>query len=380
MQNAAADMKYELAQEFKEKLTLLEKFQSRSLIVNQKITDTDVFTMTVASDISLFINYMTIENGAIINSETIEVRKKIEEEDLDVFRYSIFALRSKYNSSNPFMLTSHPIDGWEGVEVIVPKIGDKKKLIELSLKNALYYKKEKISKQSTQPNHEVLNQLQSDLKLPDLPVHIECFDNSNIQGTNPVASMVCFKDGKPSKSNYRKFNIKTVTGPDDFASMTEVVGRRYSHLKKENSSYPNLIVIDGGKGQLNAACEALRELEIYGKIPIIGIAKKLEEIYFPEDDIPIHIGKKSQSLKLIQRLRDEAHRFAITFHRQKRSKSSINSSLDSIKGIGENTKVKLMNEFGSVTRLKQSNLKDITNLIGKSKALLITEAIKKGEL
>ena len=380
MQLAATEMKYELAQTFKEKLDLLEKFQSRSLIVNQKITNTDVFTMTVANDKSLFINYMTIENGAIVNSETIEVQKKIEEEDLDVFRYSIFALRNKYNSDNPYILASHAIDDWEGVEIILPKIGDKKKLIELSLKNALFYKKEKLSKQSTQPNLEILLKLQEDLKLSELPVHIECFDNSNIQGTNPVASMVCFKNGKPSKSDYRKFNIKTVIGPDDFASMTEVVGRRYTHLKKENLAYPNLIVIDGGKGQLNAACDALKELDIYGKIPIIGIAKKLEEIYYPEDNIPIHISKKSTSLKLIQRLRDEAHRFAITFHRQKRSKSSISSALDSIKGIGASTRDKLMNEFGSIARLKQSSSKDLEDLIGKSKALLLEEAIKKGEL
>ncbi len=380
MQYAAAEMKYELAQTYKEKLDLLEKFQSRSLIVNQKITNTDVFTMTAASDKSLFINYMTIENGAIINSETIEVQKKIEEEDLDVFRYSIFALRHKYSSDNPFILTSHSIDNWEGVEIIIPKIGDKKKLIELSLKNALFYKKEKLSKQSIQPNQEVLLKLQEDLKLPEVPVHIECFDNSNIQGTNPVASMVCFKNGKPAKSDYRKFNIKTVVGPDDFASMTEVVGRRYAHLKREGLDYPNLIVIDGGKGQLNAACDALKELEIYGKIPIIGIAKKLEEIYFPEDNIPIHISKKSSSLKIIQRLRDEAHRFAITFHRQKRSKSSISSALDMIKGIGTSTKDKLIEEFGSIARIKQSSTKDLQNLIGKSKANLIEEAIKKGEL
>ncbi len=380
MQSAASEMKFELAQSYKEKLDLLEKFQSRSLIVNQKITNTDVFTMTTSSEKSMFVNYMRIENGAIVNSETIEVQKKIEEDDLDVFRFSIFDLRKKYNSDNPSIFTNQQIEDWEGVEIIVPKIGDKKKLLELSLKNALYYKKEKLSRKSTQPNQAILQKLQEDLKLPELPIHIECFDNSNIQGTNPVASMVCFKNGKPSKSDYRKFNIKTVTGPDDFASMTEVVGRRYAHLKKEELSYPNLVVIDGGKGQLNAACEALKELHIYGKIPIIGIAKRLEEIYFPEDEIPVHIGKKSTSLKLIQQLRDEAHRFAVTFHRQKRSKESITSSLDSIKGIGDNTKHKLMNEFGSVTRLKQSSEKDLENLIGKAKAQIIFTAIKKGEL
>ncbi|MEQ6168070.1 excinuclease ABC subunit UvrC [Ekhidna sp. MALMAid0563] len=381
MQNASEDLKFELAQSYKEKLNLLEKFQSRSLIVNQKITNTDVFTMTGSdNEKSLFINYMRIENGAIINSETIEVKKKIEEDNTEVFRFSIFDLRKKYGSNNPHILTNHEVEGWEDVDIIVPKIGDKKKLVELSLKNALFFKKEKFSKKSTQPNEDILKNLQEDLKLPELPVHIECFDNSNIQGTNPVASMVCFKNGKPSKSNYRKFNIKTVVGPDDFASMKEVVGRRYSHLKNEELSFPQLIVIDGGKGQLSAACEALKELGIYGQIPIIGIAKKLEEIYFPEDSIPLYISKKSTSLKLIQHLRDEAHRFAINFHRQKRSNSSYNSALDQLRGIGKQTRITLMNEFGSVTRLKQSSEKDLRELIGNSKAEIILEAIKKGDL
>ncbi|WP_420576899.1 excinuclease ABC subunit UvrC [Ekhidna sp.] len=381
MQAASEELKFELAQSYKDKLDRLEKFQSRSLIVNQKITSTDVFTMTESSnEKSLFINYMKIENGAIVNSETIEVKKKIEEDNADVFRFSIFDLRKKYGSNNPFILTNYPVEGWENVEVIIPKIGDKKKLVELSHKNALFFKKEKFSRKSAQPNEAILQNLQSDLKLPELPVQIECFDNSNIQGTNPVASMVCFIDGKPSKSNYRKFNIKTVKGPDDFASMKEVVGRRYSYLKNEGLPFPQLIVIDGGKGQLSAACEALKELSIYGQIPIIGIAKKLEEIYFPDDDIPLYISKKSTSLKLIQQLRDEAHRFAITFHRQKRSKSSYSSALDEISGIGTKTKETLLREFKSISRLKQSAEKDLIDLIGKSKTNIVLEAIKKGDL
>lgn len=381
MQESATNLKYELAQSFKDKLERLEKFQSRSLIVNQKITSTDVFSMTTTEDEkSLFINYMRIENGAIVNSETIEVKKKIEEENKEVFRFSIFDLRKKYNSNNPHILTNIEVEPWEEVDIVVPKIGDKKHLVDLSFKNALYYKKERLSKKSTQPNEGLLQMLQQDLKLSDLPVHIECFDNSNIQGTNPVASMVCFKNGKPSKSNYRKFNIKTVEGPDDFASMKEVVGRRYSHLKREGISLPNLIVIDGGKGQLGAACDALKELGLYGQIPIIGIAKRLEEIYFPEDSIPLYISKKSTSLKLIQQLRDEAHRFAITFHRQKRSKASIESGLDNVKGIGKATREVLMKEFGSIVRLKQSSEKDLINLIGPSKSRTIMEAIKKGDL
>lgn len=381
MQEASADLKFELAQSYKDKIERLEKFQSRSLIVNQKITDTDVFSMTTSgNDKFLFINYMRIENGAIVNSETIEVKKKIEEDNNEVFRFSMFDLRKKYGSNNPHILTNIEVEPWEEVEIIVPKIGDKKHLVDLSLKNAIYFKKERFSKKSIQPNEAILLNLQEDLKLPDLPAHIECFDNSNIQGTNPVASMVCFKNGKPSKSNYRKFNIKTVEGPDDFASMKEVVGRRYSHLKNESLDFPNLIVIDGGKGQLSAACDALKELDLYGQIPIIGIAKKLEEIYYPDDNIPLYISKKSTSLKLIQHLRDEAHRFAINFHRQKRSKNSIASSLDSIKGIGSSTRDKLLNEFGSIKRLKQSSEKDLVDLLGNSKARLILEAIKKGDI
>lgn len=381
MQAYAADLKFELAQSYKERLERLEQFQSRSLIVNQKITDTDVFTMTLSDNHkSAFINYMKIVNGAIINSETLEVKKNIEEDDNEVFRIAIFDIRKKYGSDHPYILTNYTLEPWEGVEIVNPKIGDKKKLIDLSLKNALYFKKERLSKKSTQPNERILQTLQEDLKLPSLPIHIECFDNSNIQGTNPVASMVCFMNGKPSKSNYRKFNIKTVTGPDDFASMKEVVGRRYAHLKKESLPLPNLIVIDGGKGQLSSACEALVEIGLYGQIPIIGIAKRLEEIYFPEDSIPIYISKKSTSLKLIQQLRDEAHRFAITFHRQKRSKNSVVSGLDAIKGIGNQTRDKLFREFGSVKRLKQSSDKDLVNLIGKAKADIILNAIKKGDL
>ena len=380
MLQASEDLKFELAQTLKDKLDLLDKFQTKSLIVNQKITQTDVFSMLEGMPNTLFINYLKIENGAIVISETIEVKKKIEEDNLDVFRFSIFDLRKKYNSENPVIISNCEIEPWEGVETIVPKIGDKKKLVDLSLRNLLYLKKEKSNQKQSIPNEQVLEQLMNDLNLQDLPVHIECFDNSNTQGTNPVASMVCFKNGKPSKKDYRKFNIKTVEGPDDFASMKEIVGRRYGFLKREDLSYPNLIVIDGGKGQLSSACDALRELHLYGEIPIIGIAKRLEEIYFPEDQIPLHISKKSSSLKLLQHLRDEAHRFAITFHRSKRSKKAIKSSLNDVKGIGPQTKQLLLQEFGSVARIKQSNEKELEALIGQSKASIIANAIKKGSL
>lgn len=379
MQEAAENTQFEVAQSFKEKYDRLEKFQSKSLIVNPSITGIDIFSI-VTGEKNAFINYLKIDNGSIVNSETIEVRKKIEEEDSHIFQFAIFDLRKKYNSTNTSILVNLEVDSWEGIEITIPKIGDKKKLLDLSLKNALFYRKERISKDSVQPNEAILQNLMKDLNLQDLPVHIECFDNSNIQGTNPVASMVCFKNGKPAKSDYRKYNIKTVVGPDDFASMKEVVGRRYQHLKKEGQPFPNLIVIDGGKGQLSAACDALREVGIYGEIPIIGIAKRLEEIYYPEDSIPLYISKKSTSLRLIQQLRDEAHRFAINFHRQKRSKASIVSTLDLIKGIGESTRDKLMKEFKSVARMKECSEKDLIDLVGRSKAMIILKAIKKGDL
>ncbi|MEM0938539.1 MAG: excinuclease ABC subunit UvrC [Bacteroidota bacterium] len=380
MNQASLELKFELAQSYKEKLDLLEKFQIKSLIVNQKITNTDVFTMVRGDERNLFINYMKVENGSVANSETIEVKKKIEEDDKEVFRFSIFDLRKKYSSDNPTIISNLDVEPWENIETLVPKIGDKKKLIELSKKNALFFKKERLTKKSVQLSGTILENLRKDLRLQDLPVHIECFDNSNIQGTNPVASMVCFKDGKPSKSDYRKFNIKTVVGPDDFASMKEVVERRYSYLKTEGLGLPNLIVIDGGKGQLHAACDALRELNLYGDISVIGIAKKLEEIYYPDDQLPLYINKRSGSLKLLQQIRDEAHRFAITFHRNKRSKSSVQSSLDLIKGIGSATKNKLLVEFGSISRLKESSEMDLIKLIGTSKAAIIKAAIKKGNL
>lgn len=379
MLDASESMQFEIAQSFKEKHDKLENFQSKSIIVNPNITETDVFSLVV-SDNNVFINYLKIDNGSIVNSETIEVKKRIDEDNSNVLQFSIFDLRKKYKSTNSSILVNMDVEKWEGVEIHVPKIGDKKKLVDLSLKNALFYRKEKISKNSIQPNEAVLQNLMKDLNLQDLPVHIECFDNSNTQGTNPVASMVCFKNAKPSKSDYRKFNIKTVIGPDDFASMKEVVGRRYQHFKSEGLPYPNLIVVDGGKGQLSAACDALREIGIYGEIPIIGIAKRLEEIYYPEDSIPLYISKKSTSLKLIQQLRDEAHRFAITFHRQKRSKESIQSSLDQLKGIGSLTKDKLMKEFKSVKRMKESSEKDLVDLIGISKTEILLNAIKKGDL
>ncbi|MBV6643892.1 MAG: excinuclease ABC subunit UvrC [Cyclobacteriaceae bacterium] len=370
MDHASKDLNFELAHEYKIKLDYLEKFQVRSLIVSQKITDTDVFAILVEDKIA-FVNYLKIQMGSIRVSETVEVKRRLDESEKDILSYSIIELRQKYESDNKTILTNIPIGDWPHLDTYVPKIGDKKKLVDLSVKNALYSKKEKTTKNAGTPNERILTQLQEDLHLKELPVHIECFDNSNFQGSSPVASMVCFKNAKPSKKDYRKFNIKTVEGPDDFSSMKEIVGRRYYKLKTEGLPLPNLIVIDGGKGQLSAASEALRALDLYGSIPIIGIAKKLEEIYTPSDSIPLYINKKSESLKLIQRLRDEAHRFAITFHRQKRSKKSIGSVLDNIPGIGPSSKEKLLSHFKSVERIKKTSPEELAQFLGPSKAKLI---------
>ena len=372
MNKAAEALKFEVAQEYKTKLDLLHKFQSKSLIVNQKITDIDVAGILLDGD-KIFINYMKIQHGAIRISETVETKRKLDEPIDEILQIVIFNLRNKFSSANNEILSNQSISGWNDLIITTPKIGDKKKLVDLSVKNALFYKNEKrrIQESKIPPAQKILEQLKEDLRLQDLPKHIECFDNSNIQGTNPVASMVCFKQGKPSKNDYRKFNIKTVTGPDDFASMKEVVGRRYYRLIKENLPLPNLVIVDGGKGQLSSAVEALKSLDLYGKIPIVGIAKKLEEIYYPEDSVPLHINKKSPSLQLLQQLRDEAHRFAITFHRQKRSKGSVQSELDNIKGIGEKTKNLLLSEFKSVKRIREASITDLSTLIGLSKAKII---------
>jgi excinuclease ABC subunit C len=376
MQQAAEKMDFEFAQVMKEKLELLEKFQSRTVIVNQKLTDIDVFGIT-SDDKNAFVNYVKIANGSIILSKTVEVKKKLEESDEDLLVQIVFDLRRRYKSENKEILTNIEIEYDPEIECRVPKIGDKKKLVDLALKNALFYKKEKLSaaKPDGYRERRVLEQLQNDLQLTTLPEHIECFDNSNLGGSHPVASMVYFQKGKPAKKEYRKYNIKTVEGPNDFASMEEIVYRRYKRLLNENTSLPDLVVIDGGKGQLSSAVNALKKLEIYGQVPIIGIAKRLEEIYFPQDEFPVHINKKSESLKLLQHVRNEAHRFAITFHRSKRSKSAINSALAEIDGIGEKTAEKLLKHFKSVKKLKVAELAEIEQVIGKAKAGVVYSAL-----
>lgn len=377
MGEASKSLDFELAQRYKLKFELLEKFQAKSIIVNQKLTNIDVFTI-VSDEKLAIVNFIRIVNGAINLSDNILIKKKLDENDHSILSLVVENARIKYGGLNKIILSNQNINLWEDHKLIVPERGDKKRLVDLSIKNALYYKKEQLSSRPPVSGPErLLKNIQNDLRLKELPKHIECFDNSNIQGSNPVASMVCFINGKPSKKNYRHFNIKSVVGADDFKSMKEIVTRRYQRLLREESPLPNLIVIDGGKGQLNAAKEALQEIGAYGKIPIVGIAKKLEEIYYPEDPLPIHLSKKSETLMLLQRVRDEAHRFAITFHRNKRSKGSLISELDEIKGIGPNTRDKLLRQFKSVEKIKSASITDVASIIGLKKAELIKASLSK---
>ncbi|MEO0333947.1 MAG: helix-hairpin-helix domain-containing protein, partial [Bacteroidota bacterium] len=349
------------------------------LLVNTHIGDTDVFTIVSDEQIA-YINYLKANKGTIILTKTIEIKKKLDESDEDILALMMVELRERYLSATKEVLTNIDIPiSLEGVTITVPKIGDKRKLVDLSIKNALYYKRERVNRvqEYQQRVNRVVLKLQEDLRLKQPPMHIECFDNSNLQGSNPVASMVCFKNGKPAKKDYRKFNIKTVVGSDDFASMYEIVFRRYKRLLEEELELPNLIVIDGGKGQLKSACQALKDLGIYGDIPVIGIAKRLEEIYTPEDPYPLHIDKKSESLKLIQRTRDEAHRFAITFHRKKRSNAALRSELEDIKGIGRKTALSLLKNFKSVKNIREATEEDLAQLVGASKAKTLKEALSQ---
>ncbi len=379
MQQAAENLEFEEAQKYKEKISLLTKYQAKSIVVNTHIGDTDVFTIVSDEQIA-YINYLKANKGTIILTKTIEIKKKLDESDEDILALMMVELRERYLSATKEVLTNIDIPiSLEGVTITVPKIGDKRKLVDLSIKNALYYKRERVNRvqEYQQRVNRVVLKLQEDLRLKQPPMHIECFDNSNLQGSNPVASMVCFKNGKPAKKDYRKFNIKTVVGSDDFASMYEIVFRRYKRLLEEELELPNLIVIDGGKGQLKSACQALKDLGIYGDIPIIGIAKRLEEIYTPEDPYPLHIDKKSESLKLIQRARDEAHRFAITFHRKKRSNAALRSELEDIKGIGRKTALSLLKSFKSVKNIREATEEDLAQLVGASKAKTLKEALSQ---
>ena len=381
MQAFAENLEFEKAQKIKNKLDLLEKYQAKSLITNPSISKLDVCTL-VSDEKTAYVNYMRVINGAMITSKNVELKKRLDETEEELLLTALVRLQDQFQSDAEEILVNiefeNPI---EGLNLTLPKIGDKKKLIELSLKNALYYKKEKalLLGLNQDKKDRVIKQLQQDLSLQEIPDHIECFDNSNIQGTKPVASMVCFLNGKPAVKEYRHFHIKTVEGPNDFASMKEIVTRRYKRLLEEEKPLPKLVVIDGGKGQLSSAVEALQQLGIYGKMPIIGIAKRLEEIYFPGDSYPIHIDKKSESLKLLQRIRDEAHRFAITFHRNVRSKNAIQSQLTEIPGIGSNTAEKLLKHFKSVKKILKASEDEITQLVGESKGKILLEWIEKNK-
>ncbi len=381
MQILAENLEFEKAQKMKEKLDSLEKYQAKSLITSPSIKNLDVCTI-VTDEQTAYVNYMRIKNGSLITSKNVELKKKLDESPEELLITALIRLQDQFHSDAEEILLnielSEPI---EGLNVFTPKIGDKKKLIELSYKNALFYKKEKalLIGLNLDKKDRVIRQLQNDLSLQDIPDHIECFDNSNIQGTNPVASMVCFLNGKPAIKEYRHYHIKTVQGPDDFASMKEVVGRRYKRLLEEGKPMPKLVVIDGGKGQLSSAIEALHELGIYGQMPIIGIAKRLEEIYFPGDSYPIHIDKKSESLRLLQRIRDEAHRFAITFHRNVRSKNAFGTQLTAIPSIGENTADKLLSHFKSVKKISEASEEEVSKIIGASKARALFEWKEKNK-
>lgn len=371
MDQHASNLRFEKAQALKEKLDVFEDYQSKSTVVSASIKDIDVFTISTDEKVA-YVNYLKIINGALINTDTVEMDKNLDEDEEDLLSYAISSLREKFNSIAPEIVA--PFDVLvddENIVITVPQRGEKKKLLELSEKNVQYFlfqkKKEEMNRTKKQTSSErILKTLQSDLNMKEVPFHLECFDNSNIQGSNPVASCVVFKNAKPAKKDYRHFHIKTVKGPDDFASMEEVVYRRYKRLKEEQQPLPQLVIIDGGKGQLSSAMKSIEKLGLQNDIVVIGIAKKLEEIFFPYDSIPLYINKKSESLKLIQQARNEAHRFAITFHRDMRSKSFLGTELTQIKGIGKKTSEVLLKEFKSVKNIKTQSLETLISVIGKS--------------
>ena len=364
------DMNFERAQNIKEKIEVLENYQSRSTVVSKKLNNIDVFSIISDSE-NAYINYLQIAYGRVIRFHNQEIKKSLDEDDVDILSLVIFNLRDKFKSESKTIISQYNLSKQLNVKFIVPKAGDNKKLLELSLRNCKIFKLERLKQiQILDPErhkNRIMNQMKVDLKLKNEPNHIECFDISNIQGTNTVAACVVFIDGKPMKKMYRKFIIKTVSGPNDYKSMEEVIYRRYSRMLNEKLDLPKLIVIDGGKGQLSSAVKSLKELKLYTTIPIIGIAKRLEELYYPNDSIPLYLNKKSETLKVIQNLRNEAHRFSLTFHKSKRSKDSLKSGLDVIPGIGEKTKLKLLKKFKSISNLKKVGVEDIENEIGKSK-------------
>jgi len=383
MSDLAEAMHFEEAQKIKEKIEVLENYQSRSTIINPKITNIDVFSI-VSDEGAAYVNFLQIAHGSIIRSHTLEIKKKLDETDEELLELAIIELRERFHLLSKEIIVPFEVEVGEHIKVTVPQLGDKKQILELSIRNAKFYRIEQLKQlQIVDPDrhtNRIMAQMQRDLRLHVEPRHIECFDNSNIQGTNPVAACVVFKDGKPSKKDYRHFNIKSVEGPNDFASMEEVVYRRYKRMLDEQQSLPQLIIIDGGKGQLSSALKSIDALELRGKIAIVGIAKRLEELFYPGDSAPLYLDKKSETLKVIQYLRNEAHRFGITFHRDKRSQSALNSSIESIPGIGEKTMLALIQHFKSVKRLKLATEKEISEVVGVSKAKKITDFYQTSNL
>ncbi len=367
----AENTEFEEAQKIKEKIDLLSNYQAKSTVVNPSITNVDIFSI-ISDESFAYVNFFKVNNGAIIQSHTTEIKKKLDEDDKQLLELAVIEIRQRFNSQSKEIYTPFNINVGDAVKITVPKLGDKKRIVDLSLRNAKYYRQERFKQiKIVDPDRHtkrIMAQMQKDLKLSAEPRHIECFDNSNTQGTNPVGSCVVFKNGKPSKKDYRKFNIKTVEGPDDFGSMVEVVHRRYKRLLEEGDDLPQLIIIDGGKGQLSSALKSLEVLGLRNKIAIIGIAKRLEEIFYPEDPIPLYLDKKSETLRIIQQLRNEAHRFAITFHRNKRSKSAIQTELEQIPSIGKQTVINLLKHFKSAKRVGDATIEELEKIVGNSRA------------
>jgi excinuclease ABC subunit C len=383
MKEEASAMRFEQAQKIKEKVELLEQYQARSTVVNPSISDVDVFTAVVDAQFG-YVNYLKVVDGAILHTHTLEFRRKLEETESELLALAIPELRRRFGSDSKEILISHEVGvEWVGVDFHRPQRGDKKRLVDLSIKNVRYFRLEKLkSIQITDPERHVervMEQMRTDLRLAIQPRHIECFDNSNFQGSEAVSACVVFKNGKPAKSEYRHFNVRTVEGPDDFATMKEVVLRRYKRLVEEELDLPQLILIDGGKGQLSAALEALQELSLSKTIQVIGIAKRLEELFFPGDPIPLFLDKRSETLRILQQLRNEAHRFGITHHRNRRSRSMLSNSLERIDGVGPKTAERLLRTFKSIDRLKKAERQEVEELVGKAQAKKIMDHLLRNE-
>ncbi len=371
MHNYAENMQFEEAQKIKEKIEVLENYQSKSTIVNPKISNVDVFSI-MSDETYGYVNFLQLSYGSIIRSHTLEIKKKLDETDEELLELAIIEIRQRFHSESKEIYVPFKVEIGEDIKVTVPQLGDKKHILDLSLRNAKYFRMERFKQMKiVDPDrhaNRIMAQMKADLRLSEEPRHIECFDNSNIQGTHPVAACVVFKNGKPSKKDYRHFNIKTVEGPDDFASMEEVVYRRYKRMLDETQPLPQLIIIDGGKGQLSSALKSLDALNLRGKIAIIGIAKRLEELFYPDDPIPLYLDKKSETLKIVQQLRNEAHRYGIEHHRNKRSKTALNTELETINGVGDKTVVELLKHFKSAKRVANAKLDELEAVVGVSRA------------